>query len=54
MALRPDGIHMTRQSASRIADWMGRAVLAAYVQLRPYGRRRPANAGGIDHTRPTA
>jgi len=54
VALRPDGIHMTRQSASRIADWMGRAVLAAYVHLRPHGRRHPANGGGIDHARPAA
>jgi hypothetical protein len=53
-ALRPDGIHMTRQSAARIADWLGPTVLAAYARLRPQGRPPAAPDGGVDHARPAA
>ena len=39
-ALRPDGIHMTRESAAQLADFIGPAVLAAYAEVRSSGRRQ--------------
>jgi hypothetical protein len=37
-ALRPDGVHMKKETAPGAAEWMGPAVLAAYARLRPAGR----------------
>jgi peptidoglycan/LPS O-acetylase OafA/YrhL len=35
--LRPDGVHMKKETAPGAADWIGPAVLAAYARLRPSG-----------------